>query len=279
MAMTVTFYGTRGGIMSVSRDRLIYGGHTTCLSIASQKELLIIDAGFGIANLGAKLMQEYDITKGGYSFHLLLTHFHWDHIQGLQYFTPIYFPNNHIYLHSPFPEKEVREVFDLLLDDSYSPFNGLNSLPCTWHLEQLKEETEIGIFTISHHPTVHLGESYAYRIKNGGKTLVFSGDHDAAESKRNDDFVNWATGCDLLIHEAMYTPAEYQRSPGFGHSSFITAMANAKRINAPLTLLTHHEPLRSDSELGEHERYMERLYNKKDRRLAFAREDIEYQIK
>lgn len=279
MALSVKFYGTRGLIMSVSRDRYIYGGHTPCIAVLSDDDLLILDSGFGIANLSAELMQKQDISQGNHHYHLLLSHFHWDHIQGLQYFSPIYFKGNKIHIYSPFDEGEVREVLNLLLDDSYSPFSGLDSLPCDWHFEKLEKTARIGPFSVSHHPTVHIGECFAYRITTDEGRIVYSADHDAAPSSVNESFVEWSQGCDLLIHEAMYTPGEYQQSSKLGHSSFVSAMQNAQRIEAPLTLLTHHQPLRSDSEFSEHERYLERLYNTKDRKLAFAREGVVYKAK
>ena len=279
MALSLKFYGTRGSIMSVSRDRFIYGGHTTCLTVKSNDDLLIIDAGFGIGNLGADLIKENpDISKGGHDFHLLLTHFHWDHIQGLQYFTPIYFPNNRIHVHTPFDVEVTYEVLNLLLDGSYTPFNGLDSLPCEWIFNKVGGRERIGPFSVSFHPTVHMDKCYAYRISTDEGRVVFITDHNAEPSPRNEELVKWATGCDMLVHEAMFTPGEYLYFPDFGHSSFVSALENAQRIGAANTLLTHHAHLRSDSELAEHERYLERLFNGGSRHLAFAREGVNYPV-
>ena len=279
MALKVRFYGTRGQIMSVSRDRFIYGGHTSCVTLSQEEELIILDAGFGIANLAGDLMKTQPLTKGGQSYHLFLTHFHWDHIQGLQYFTPIYFPGNHIHVYSPFDVDVMQEVLNVLLDDSYTPFSGLDSLPCEWHFEKLNAAKQVGSFTVSHHPTSHLGECYAYRLTTDEGRVSFITDHNAEPSANNESLVKWAASCDLLIHEAMFTPGEFNHFPDFGHSSFTSAMENAQRIGAPLTLLTHHAPLRSDSELADHERYLERLFNNKEQRLAFAREEIDYPVR
>lgn len=276
MALTVKFYGTRGQIMSVSRDRFLYGGHTSCLTITQGKDVVIVDAGFGIAKLASELTQDQDLSKGGYECHILLTHFHWDHIQGLQYFSPIYFKGNRIHVHTPFEVDVVREVLNLLLDGSYTPFDGLDSLPCEWLFHQLNEKNTVGPYSVSYHPTAHVGQAYAYSIESDVSRVVVSGDHDATPSDTNDSFVNWAQGCDILIHEAMFTPREYSLAANMGHSSFMSAIENATRIEADLTLLNHHAPLRSDADLAEHERYLEKLYNNDKRRLHFAREGLPY---
>lgn len=276
MALSVKFYGTRGQIMSVSRDRLIYGGHTSCMTVKNDDDMLIVDAGFGISKLASTLMRESDVVNGNNDYHLVLTHFHWDHIQGLQYFTPLYFKGNNIHVYSPFERTEVCQVLNLLLDGSYTPFNGLDSLPCKWHFHKLSENDKIGSFEISHHPTVHVGPCYAYRINHDNGSVVFTSDHDAVTSSINDSLVEWAKGCDILVHEAMFTPSEYSRHIDLGHSSFLSAMENARRIDAKLVLLTHHAPLRGDAELAEHERYLEKLYNTETRKLSFAREGVRY---
>lgn len=278
MAMTLMFYGTRGAIMSASRERLIYGGHTSCLVISEGDDSLIIDAGFGIANLSNELSKLLSLAKGGHTFHILLTHFHWDHIQGLQYFSPIYFKGNRINVYTPFEVEVVKEVMNLLLDGSYTPFNGLVSLPCEWLFHKLEGITRVGDLSVSFHPTVHSGECYAYRVSGEAGRITYVTDHDGAPSATNESLLKWAQGSDILIHEATFTPAEYQRTPDLGHSSFISALQNAQAVGAPLTLLTHNHALRSDSELSEHERYLEHLYNTRERKIAFARENISYSL-
>ena len=278
MAMTLLFYGTRGAIMAASRERLIYGGHTSCVTLSEGNDTLIIDAGFGIANLSAELGAKLPLAKGGHTFHILLTHFHWDHIQGLQYFSPIYFKGNRVNVYTPFPVEVVQDVMNLLLDGSYTPFDGLLSLPCEWRFHQLEGITRIGELSVAFHPTAHVGECYAYRVSGEAGRVSYVTDHDGAPSAVNESLIKWAQGSDILIHEATFTPGEYQRNPDLGHSSFISALQNAQLVGAPLTLLTHNHALRSDSELSEHERYLEHLYNTRERRIAFARETIPYRI-
>ncbi len=264
--------------MAVSRERLIYGGHTSCMAIHYDNELVIVDAGFGIANLAAELARTSPVSKGGLTYHIFLTHFHWDHIQGLSYFIPIYFKGNNIVIHSPFETKVVEEILNLLFDGSYSPFNGLDSLPCNWEFEQMKGQTELGSCKVSHHETVHIGETYSFRFDTPAGSIVTATDHDSAQSKTNDSFCEWAKGADLLVHSAMYTPNEYEQLGGFGHSSFIDALRNAENVGAAQTLLTHHSPLRKDSDLADFERNLQQMYDTPKRKLSFAREGVIYRI-
>lgn len=278
MPMNLLFYGTRGAIMAASRDRFIYGGHTPCCAIRHGDDLLIVDAGFGIANLGEELCEALPIAKGGFTFHLLLTHFHWDHIQGLPFFKPIYFKGNRICVYTPFEVPVLREVLNLLLDGTYTPFNGIDSLPCEWDFTTLTAPRDIAGFSVSFHPTVHVGPCYAYRIEREKESVLYLGDHDAADSISNERLVAWARGAGVLIHEATYTAEEYRHGLGMGHSSLDAAVENARRIDAPLTLLMHNHALRRDTELAEHERRLEQAYNTPTRRIAFAREGVVYPV-
>jgi|GEM_PF-1956538 len=279
MALTTCFWGTRGNVMSVARERLIYGGHTTCLAVHHGEEMLIIDAGFGLANLAASHNSENPASKGGHKFNLILSHFHWDHIQGLSYFIPIYFPGNEIVIHSPFEREVVTEILNLLFDGSYSPFNGLDSLPCTWTFRKLEHDAEIGSFRVDFHETAHVGETYAFKLATDTGSIVVATDHDASRTQVNDSLVDWAQGCDMLVHSAMYTPREHLQLGGFGHSSFIEAVRNAERIGAAHTLLTHHAPLRNDGELAEMEHNLQHMYNTDTHRLSFAREGAIYRVR
>ncbi len=278
MALSLKFYGTRGSIMSVSPERHLYGGHTPCAVVQDGEDMVIIDAGFGIANLGSELMATQDLIREDHEFHLFLTHFHWDHIQGLQYFTPVYFKGNRINVYSPFKVEVAREVLNLLLDGSYTPFNGLSSLPCEWVFHRLTKDVAVGNFTVSHRPTAHVDECYAYTVESTDRRMTFIADHDAQKSKVNDDLTAWAKGSGLLVHEAMYTEEEYKQFQNFGHSSFNMALENAKKIGAARTLFYHHFTLRQDAELAEHENRLQQAYNTKDRSLCFARENILYEV-
>ncbi len=243
MALEVIFYGTRGSISAPGEDILKYGAHTPCVVVRSGERSLVIDAGFGIGFYSDALE-----NKMG-EFHILISHFHWDHIQGLNYFGPVHHPKSVNHFYSPFKAEQLQEVMDIYFDGSYGPFNGWEALNSKFSFHRLTHDAVINGFTVSFKPLNHTDPCYAFRISDGTSSLVYASDHEAIDNATNRDFVAWAHGCDVLIHDAMFLDDEYRTRAGWGHSTFDMACRNALQITAGKTILTHHEPLRTDSEL------------------------------
>lgn len=243
MGLEVVFYGTRGSISATSEDSLKYGSHTPCVVVSDGDQSLIIDAGFGIGFYSDHLK-----NKMG-EFHLLISHFHWDHIQGLNYFGAIHHPKSVNHFYTPQPTEEFKEVMDIYFDGSYGPFNGWKELNSKLEFHQLNREITLNGFTVSHKALNHTDPCYAYKISNGSHTVVYASDHESIDNTTNREFVAWAKGCDILIHDAMYTDEEYSERVGWGHSTFEMACRNAEAIGCRQALLTHHDPMRTDTEL------------------------------
>ncbi|NUM81428.1 MBL fold metallo-hydrolase [bacterium] len=254
MALEVIFYGTRGSISAPHPDILKYGAHTPCVVIVSGDRSLIIDAGFGIG-----FYSDHLANKMG-EFHILISHFHWDHIQGLNYFGPVHHPKSTNHFYSPFKTEQMQDVMDIYFDGSYGPFNGWEALNSQFAFHRLSHQAVINGFNVSFKALNHTDPCYAYKISDGKHTVVYASDHEAIDNQINRDFIEWAEGCDMLIHDAMYYDNEYETRTGWGHSTFDMACNNARKIKTRTTLLTHHEPLRSDVELDAIERELRQKY-------------------
>ena len=285
LGIGIKFWGTRGIISSPGKNHQVFGGNTQCIQLIHNDHLILIDTGFGAANLGETLMPRILENKESLNVHILFTHFHFDHIQGLPFFHPIYFPNNRLDLYSPNETQDMLQNLDLVFDGSYSPFAGLKSMPAVIQCHQLSNELKIGDLTITWCPLDHAfncsdNATWAYKIVNNvsGKSTLIATDHEARQSDCNDNLIKIGSGVDLLIHDGQYTDAEYKNHVNWGHSSLEMALNNAIAMEANYTLLTHHLPGRTDYEI---EQLADELRNNKkyqDLNFEFAKEEILYNI-
>lgn len=264
--MKIRFWGVRGSIASPGPKTVRYGGNTTCIEIRTDdNELLILDAGTGIFPLSQTLLAEMPVTAN-----VLISHSHWDHIQGLPFFVPNFVPGNVLRLHGafdPISGNGVEQVMSVQLQYSYFPVREAELKARIEYVTLAPEEAvRIGSATVTpfllNHPVINFG----YRIESGGKSVFFTGDHEPpyniyepgdADHAEYEQFVaekeaaiDWAMrGVDVLIADSSYTAQEYPAKRGWGHGSFESSLAYARRAGARQLFLTHHEPTRSDDAL------------------------------
>lgn len=286
--MKIKFWGTRGLISSPRKDTAVYGGNTTCMQIEHKNQIIIIDTGFGACNLGEELMDRILNEGENLHIHIFYTHFHWDHIQGLPFFHPIYFESSTINIYSPLPVNVAHANLNLLFDGSYSPFAGIDSMASSISFHQLTTPVLVDGITVDsieldHGQNSEEGvESHCFGLRfidSEGNKIVIATDHEARPSELNKKFIDFAKGANILVHDAQYTQEEYQTRTGWGHSTFSQAIENGKKSNAEKVLLTHHHPKRTDSEIDE---IAEKLCS--DPRFAsinfeFAKESMAYDAK
>jgi phosphoribosyl 1,2-cyclic phosphodiesterase len=241
--MKIIFWGTRGSISAPKEDQIIFGTHTTCIEIKNGNDSLLFDAGFGIGRYSDSLSH-----KSG-NYHLFFTHFHWDHVQGIGYFIPIFLPNTHLHIYSPWTVKKLKRQLNQYFDYSFGPFRSIadHNLKSKRYFHSLDQEViTVNGFEISHFLNNHKGNCYGYSISRHGSKIALITDH---EAKNTDSYKAWGTDYDVVIHDAEYTDQEYKHLHGSGHSTYTRAIENAQNMGARKVLLTHHEPLRTDTEL------------------------------
>jgi phosphoribosyl 1,2-cyclic phosphodiesterase/CheY-like chemotaxis protein len=251
----VRFFGTRGSIATPGPSTLRYGGNTSCVEVRSNSgTLVILDMGTGAAILGRELM-----ARGGpLSGHILISHTHWDHIQGIPFFAPFRIPGSiwDIYAPRGFGQT-LRETLAGQMQYTYFPV-ALEQLGATIRYHDLVEgRLRVGDIEVTsrylNHPALTLG----YRLQADGVSMVYSCDHEphshavaagaddiSGEDRRHAEFL---AGAELVVHDAQYLASEYPEKVGWGHSTVEYALAVARLARAEQLALTHHDPMRDDA--------------------------------
>ncbi len=270
--MKLKFWGVRGSIPCPGPATAKYGGNTSCIEVVGGQEIIVLDAGTGIRDLGLHLAAQ----KRPLRVHLLLTHTHWDHIQGFPFFTPIYSPGNELFVYGPRAlEKSLEEALMAQMQYSYFPVRGVE-LAARVRFTELGEETfSIGDVEFVSKSMNHPIRVLAYRFRHKGRTAVFTGDnepyYDVLEGRaprtdtsvlRRSEFikecnqlvVEFCRKADLLVADAQYTDAEYKTKRGWGHSSVSHVLSLARDAGVRKLVLFHHEPAYNDRTLDRIER-------------------------
>lgn len=248
-SMVVKFWGVRGSIPSPGPSTVRYGGNSPCVSIdLGPAKTLIFDAGTGIRKLGEALV------TGNSAIFIILSHIHWDHIQGYPFFLPIYQPDREIHLIPTLRESTLFNVLFEQMDGAHFPVKA-DSLPstCLFVAENAIPFLHGHGFDVSRIATNHPGGCYGYRVENDGRAVVYISDNemDPPSGKVTDfaEFVRFCKGADILIHDSQYTEREMPQKRGWGHSQISQVRDLALAAKVKHLLLFHHDPNRTDDEL------------------------------
>lgn len=230
-----------------------YGGNTSCVEVrSSSDELIILDAGTGLLPLANGI----DLS-GIKTVHLLLTHLHLDHIQGLGFFPPLWDPSfSMVVWGPPSPTETLEARLSRYLSPPLFPLQ-ISGLSSRVEFRDVPvDPIEIGTARITAQPVSHSGPTVGYRIEDAGVSMTYIPDHEPAHGKDLEAVEpEWisgfvlAHGTDLLLHDAQYTEQEYPTFMGWGHSSVRHAVTFAQRVEAKKLLLFHHDPKHSDEAL------------------------------
>jgi ribonuclease BN (tRNA processing enzyme) len=217
------------------------------------EHLFLLDAGTGIRELGRQLGQEF--PSPGLTAHLFLTHYHWDHVQGLPFFEPLYFAGNTLHLYGPKPQLEGPGSFPGVLQVLFrAPFFPVNSreLSASYPLKELESGSQFSVekTRVRTCSLRHPQGALAYRFDHGGTSLVYATDHEPGDKDRDRDLSEFVRGADVLIIDAQYLPEELAgEKKGWGHGSWRAATEFARTGKVKNLILFHHEPVRSDREI------------------------------
>ncbi len=253
MAYTATFWGTRGSIPTPGAHTVRYGGNTPCVAVEGGGQLVILDAGTGIRGLGAQLVER---QNGAVRAEILLSHTHWDHIQGLPHFKPFFAAGNEVRIRASQQGAATLEtILRLQMHPAVFPVP-LDALAAQLTVEQVTTgDFEVGPFVVQAMRLRHPGTTLGFRLtpRSGGASLAYvtdnelgpGGDYDLPSTWRR-DLVTFLGGVDVLIHDAMYTPAQLELHRGWGHSTYEEALSLAADAGAKKLVLFHHEPEHGD---------------------------------
>ena len=276
----VRFWGVRGSYAAPFSTHMKVGGNTPCVELRLEQKLTIFDAGTGIIPLGNELMKQSEIRE----LDIILSHYHWDHISGLPFFVPAFFPGWKIDFYGPGDEPDDLKM--RLASQMKAPFFPVETE--TWladisyytpHPDPIElANVSIESFTL-HHP----GITYGYRIEVNDKTIVYAPDNELSfihqsiddrkhefdedeqqlleDMKEEDKWrsVEFMTDVDMLIHDAQYTTEDYARKRGWGHSCYIETVNSAIDAGVKHLFLFSHDPGHDDDQIDAMHRHTQEI--------------------
>jgi phosphoribosyl 1,2-cyclic phosphodiesterase len=259
MTLRLRFWGTRGSVPSPGPDTVRYGGNTPCVEVRTDADgLVILDAGTGIRELGRSLIAR--ANGSGIHGDIFLTHAHWDHIQGIPFFAPIFQSGNRFTI---WGSKALGTSIERVLRDQMSPLVfpvAFETLAARIDFSAIAEERRTGNgFVVTAFAVRHPGGALGYRFSSGneqGASFVYISDNELGSAETYDTGPDWdervvgfVRGAKTLVHDATYTAEEYKQHRGWGHSTYEDALALALAAGVEQLVLFHHRPERTDEEL------------------------------
>jgi Metal-dependent hydrolases of the beta-lactamase superfamily I len=259
MSLSLRFWGTRGSIPSPGLATARYGGNTPCVELRTAEGwLVILDAGTGIRELGRSLMTR--ANGHGVEGDIFLTHAHWDHIQGIPFFAPLFHRGNHFTI---WGSRSLQTSIDRVVRDQMSPVVfpvTFEELQARIDFQELAEERRAGSgYEVAAMAVRHPGGALGYRFTESNRTgggLVYVSDNELSAAARYDSplewrsrFVEFVRGAAVLVHDTMYRADEYRNFVGWGHSTYEDAVELALEASVERLVLFHHHPERTDDEV------------------------------
>jgi phosphoribosyl 1,2-cyclic phosphodiesterase len=252
--MLIRSWGARGSIPVSGPQYIRYGGDTTCLEVRGEDgKILVVDAGTGIRRLGNLLVknQEFDLT-------MLFTHAHWDHILGFPFFKPVHRQETRIEIYGcPMEQGNMETLLSKTMSTPFFP------VPYAAIHAQIRynpacgcdSALQVGAVAVTSIPLNHPNMGVGYKFVENGKSLVFLTDNELKQHHRGgrafEEYVAFCAEAEILIHDAEYTPEEYPKVRGWGHSTYMDALELALAARVKSFGLFHHNQDRGDEELDE----------------------------
>lgn len=246
--LCVKFWGVRGSTPTPQLENMEFGGNTPCVEVRLPGgEIFIFDAGTGARKLGQELLRE---ARGEpLDVSIFFTHFHWDHIQGVPFFEPLYDARNRIRFLSHERTGPLRKILEGQMTRPYFPVNFEAATEGRIFHEVQGDLWEEGALRVIPFALHHPGQATGYRIESGGASVVYATDHEHGNAICDRRLRDVAQGADLLIFDAQYTPEEYDKHHGWGHSTWAEALSVARDAQVKQVVLYHHDPGHTDEQL------------------------------
>ncbi len=251
VGLTARFWGVRGSIPSPGPETQRYGGNTPCIEVTCGEERILFDLGTGIREFGQS-------HKGPLTAHVFVSHYHYDHLQGLPFFGPMFDPRSRLTIRGP--TRNGRTVKEVLSGQMQQPFFPVTAemvfrAQLEYHAFSAGDRAKLGEATVTSIEVNHPGGNLAYRVDYRGRSFVYATDTEHG-TERDQQLVEFSRDTDVLVYDAMYTEDEYlgkAGSPkiGWGHSTWEAAVKVAREANVKTLVLFHHEPTRTDDQMDE----------------------------
>lgn len=256
------FWGTRGSIPSPGPETTQYGGNTACLEVQAGVHRYVLDAGSGARSLGSEIIASETPARTTF----LLSHFHWDHIQGLPFFQPLFDPAAELTIIGPKQgDIPIRDLLEGQMNPMYFPVP-LSAMRARATFEHLNEGSwSDGVVRVTAMRVRHGSYTVGYRLELDGIRLCYVPDNELGgydfglDAGWRERFTQFISGSDILVHDAMYTAEEFENRVGWGHSSFDQCLDVALDAGVKRLLFFHHDPERTDDDLA---REVERARNR-----------------
>lgn len=264
------FWGVRGSYAAPHKAHLGVGGNTSCVEVRSGGSLLVLDGGTGIIPLGEELMQAGELSE----MMVVFTHYHWDHICGLPFFQPAFSPKWRIKFFGPGESSaDIEQKLSNQMKAPYFPVETETWMANIEYLNPCRNGLRHGPIGVTYHSVHHPGMTYGYRVSVAGKSVVYISDNEidflkTAIARRYEEFdaeehqllkkieseertaeLAAIRGTDILIHDAQYTPHDYDRKRGWGHSCYVDTVNFAIDAGVRALYLYHHDPTYDDGKV------------------------------
>lgn len=272
---SITFWGVRGSIPTPGRGTVRFGGNTSCVEVRCGDDIIILDAGTGLRKLGQSLLAEF--KRKPLNLHLLLSHTHWDHIQGLPFFAPIYESRCRLrILGCEGARNSLVAALTGQMESTYFPVP-FSKLPSNIEIEELKDyRFAVGHVLVSALRANHPGVTVGYRLSSPAGVVVFFPDTEPRPGGDDREMIDFIRDADVLILDSQYDRAEYRRHTGWGHGCVDDSVALALRAGVKNLVLFHHDPDHDDKKMDQFVRHARKLVAKARGKLKIeaAREGV-----
>lgn len=248
--MEITFLGVRGSTPCHGPETARYGGNTSCVLVrAPGEDPLVFDLGTGL-----RYLQRHVAPDGPFRGTALLSHMHWDHIQGLPFFAPLLDGDTSLTIYTPAPEPgaDVTEAMNTAIGPPMFPIR-LEQFPADVEIVDVGDDSfDVGGYRVTSRLVPHTGRTVGFRVEHGGRSVAYVSDHQQPTDGSfgiAEGVLELAEGVDLLIHDAQFTPEEFRERSNWGHCTIQYAVHVATAARARRLAMFHHDPLRDDDAL------------------------------